>query len=75
MVRNILRNGGRAMPNVETDRGRVVSRLEGEGWVCEHGAKHDKFGHANHPHKITVPRHRVLAMKTARSIAKAAGWI
>lgn len=63
------------MPWVETNRANVVSRLEADGWFCEHCAKHDKFSHPNHQHKIMVPRHRVLSMLVARSIAKAAGWL
>lgn len=63
------------MPWVDTNRANIVSRLEAQGWVCEGGAKHDKFSHPSHLHKIMVPRHRVIAMPTARSIAKAAGWL
>lgn len=63
------------MPWVGTSRADVVARLGREGWTCEHGGKHDKFTHPERTYTIVVPRHRVLAMPTARSIAKAAGWL
>ncbi|HEY8064341.1 MAG TPA: type II toxin-antitoxin system HicA family toxin [Methylosinus sp.] len=60
----------------ETDRSRIVARLEREGWVSEGGAKHDKLGHAERPGvKIMVPRHKTLTPGVARNIAKAAGWV
>ena len=62
------------MPWVETNRTNVVNRLIAEGWIAEDGAKHDKFSHPGRRYKIMVPRHRVLAMGTARSVAKSAGW-
>ncbi len=63
------------MPWVETNRANVVSRLEGEGWVCEGGGKHDKFSHPTRSGKIAVPRHRILTTGVARDIAKKAGWL
>lgn len=60
---------------LETDRSKIVARLEREGWVSEGGAKHDKFAHPERPGvKIMVPRHKTLSPGVARSIAKAAGW-
>lgn len=63
------------MPWMETDRMKIVSRLQAEGWGCEGGAKHDKFSHPNRVHKIMVPRHITLTRGVARVIAKAAGWL
>ena len=64
------------MPAIETNTRKIVARLRTEGWVHVGGSKHDKF---EHPHKpgvlITVPRHQEINPGTARSIAKAAGWI
>jgi hypothetical protein len=63
------------MPNVETNRARIVSRLIREGWVSEGGAKHEKYAHAKRPGiKIMVPRHKSLTIGVARNIANAAGW-
>jgi predicted RNA binding protein YcfA (HicA-like mRNA interferase family) len=60
---------------LETDRSKIVARLEREGWVSEGGAKLDKFAHPERPGvKIMVPRHKTLSPGVARSIAKAAGW-
>ncbi len=63
------------MPWVETSRADVVSRLEGDGWVCEGGGRHDKFSHPTIPGKISVPRHRILTTGVARDIVKKARWI
>jgi predicted RNA binding protein YcfA (HicA-like mRNA interferase family) len=63
------------MPKVETSTRRIVSRLEGEGWVNIGGGNHDRFVHDKKPGEmIPVPRHRELSPGTARAIAKAAGW-
>jgi hypothetical protein len=49
--------------------------LAREGWTTEGGAKHEKFAHAaKRGLKIMVPRHNVVTLGVARSIAKAAGW-
>jgi predicted RNA binding protein YcfA (HicA-like mRNA interferase family) len=64
-----------AVAKVETNRARVVSRLQREAWeLARHGGEHDVF---KHPQKgvVSVPRHRVLSPGVARSIAKAAGWL
>lgn len=59
----------------ETNRTKIVSRLAGEGWVSEGGAKHEKFAHpGKRGVKIMVPRHKMLSPGVARNIAKAAGW-
>jgi predicted RNA binding protein YcfA (HicA-like mRNA interferase family) len=63
-----------AMPRPETNRTRVVARLEREGWICRHGAEHDVYKHPARTGRIIVPRHRVLSPGVARAIAKAAGW-
>jgi len=58
----------------ETNRAKIVSRLEAEGWVNVGGGSHDKFIKAGAAYPIIVPRHRTLSPGVARSIAKAAGW-
>ena len=64
------------MPKVETNTRNILDRLAAEGWVSEGGSKHTKLANPSKPGiKIMVPRHRTLEPGTARSIAKAAGWI
>lgn len=64
------------MPVIETNTRKIVARLEREGWINKGGTRHDLFVHADQPAKlIPVPRHRELTPLTARSIAKAAGWL
>jgi predicted RNA binding protein YcfA (HicA-like mRNA interferase family) len=64
------------MPSVETNTRKIISRLEREGWTNIGGGAHDRFVHAEKPDlMIAVPRHKTLTPGTARSIAKAAGWI
>lgn len=59
----------------ETDRRRIVQRLEAEGWVNRGGGEHDIYEHAvKSTAKIAVPRHRTLSLGVARQIAKLAGW-
>jgi predicted RNA binding protein YcfA (HicA-like mRNA interferase family) len=64
------------MPKPETNTRKIIARLLAEGWQSIGGGSHDRFVH---PGKIgtmiTVPRHRELTPGTARSIAKAAGWL
>ena len=63
------------MATLEANRNKVVARLLREGWeLARHGGSHDVF---RHPVKgaAIVPRHRVLSLGVARSIAKAAGWL
>jgi predicted RNA binding protein YcfA (HicA-like mRNA interferase family) len=65
---------GADMPAIETNRTRIVQRLEREGWtLARHGSEHDIY---RHPAKgvMVVPRHRTLSPGVARSIAKTAGW-
>lgn len=64
------------MPIPETDRGKVVARLQREGWIlARHGAEHDIYKSVPPLGAISVPRHRALSAGVARQIAKAAGWI
>ena len=59
----------------ETDRRRVVQRLETEGWENRGGGHCDVYEHAVKPTvKIAIPRHRTLSPGVARQIAKLAGW-
>jgi predicted RNA binding protein YcfA (HicA-like mRNA interferase family) len=60
---------------VETNRSRVVRRLEREGWMCRHGGDHDVYKHPSKPGRIVVARHRTLSLGVARVIAKVAGWL
>ena len=61
---------------METNTRKIVSRLERDGWVNKGGSRHDLFIHPVKPGMmIPVPRHRELTPLTARSIAKAAGWL
>lgn len=60
---------------VETDRSKIVRRLEREGWNARHGGKHDIYTSVAKPEtSITVPRHRTLSPGVARGIARDAGW-
>jgi predicted RNA binding protein YcfA (HicA-like mRNA interferase family) len=64
------------MPKVESNTRKIVARLEKEGWRNIGGGRHDRFVHEGRPGvMIAVPRHRDLQPGTARSIARAAGWI
>ena len=61
---------------VETNRKKVIQRLEQDAWVLTREAgKHDIYTHDEIRFVIPVPRHRTLTPGTARSIAKRAGWI
>lgn len=60
----------------ETDTGKVIARLEREGWCKVPGGRHDKFEHPSRPElTLMVPRHRELSPGVARDIAKKAGWL
>jgi len=59
---------------LETNRAKVVARLEAEGWTNERGGSHDKFTKPGSAYPVIMPRHRTLSLGVARSIAKAAGW-
>jgi predicted RNA binding protein YcfA (HicA-like mRNA interferase family) len=63
-----------AMPQPETNRNKVVARLERDGWIGRHGGGHDVYKHPARPGRIIVPRHRMLSLGVARAIAKVAGW-
>ena len=59
---------------LETNRGKVVARLEREGWIPRHGGDHDVYKYPSKPGRIVVARHRTLSIGVARVIAKTAGW-
>ncbi len=64
------------MAKVETNARKIVARLEKDGWRNIGDGSHDRFVNDKRPgFMITVPRHRQLTPGTARSIAKAAGWM
>ena len=64
------------MPKPETNTRKIISRLQAEGWTNVGGGSHDRFIDPERPGMmIPVPRHRELTPGTARSIAKAAGWL
>jgi predicted RNA binding protein YcfA (HicA-like mRNA interferase family) len=64
--------GGRVM---ETNRQKIIARLERDGWQNRGGRSHDVF---TNPQRlgvaIVVPRHRELSPGVARQIARTAGW-
>jgi predicted RNA binding protein YcfA (HicA-like mRNA interferase family) len=59
---------------MDTNRTRIIARLERDGWINKGGGEHDKFRHPTKPGVVIVPRHRELSIGVARSIYKAAGW-
>ncbi len=60
---------------METNRRRVQRRLERDGWHLErYGSDHDVYKHPHIKGIVTLPRHRVLSMGVARTIARKAGW-
>jgi predicted RNA binding protein YcfA (HicA-like mRNA interferase family) len=58
-----------------TNTRKIIARLLREGWRNIGGGQHDVFKHPDKPNRVVVPRHREQKPGTARSIAKAAGWI
>lgn len=63
------------MAAIETNTKKIVSRLQREGWIVEHGKEHDICRHPEKPGaRIVVPRHRELSIGVARDISKRAGW-
>jgi len=62
------------MPRLETNRAKLVVRLERDGWIGRHGGSHDVYKHPLRSGRIVVPRHRDVSPGVARAIAKAAGW-
>ena len=63
------------MANADTNTRTIVARLKREGWINTGGGRHDIFEHPDKPVIVVVPRHRQQKPGTARSIAKAAGWL
>jgi predicted RNA binding protein YcfA (HicA-like mRNA interferase family) len=64
------------MAKVENNARKIVARLEKDGWINIGGGSHFRFVNEKRPGvMVIVPRHRELTPGTARSIAKAAGWI
>ena len=64
------------MAVVETNTRKIKARLLAEGWSDAGGAKHDKFEHPHQPGRaVIVPRRKEQKLGTARSIARAAGWL
>ena len=68
------------MASIETNTRKIIARLKREGWIEAGGSKHAKFEHPEKPGgAVIVPRHSVKNTGqntgTARSIARAAGWI
>ena len=59
----------------ETNRKKVVARLEREGWECRTVGGHDVYKLASRRGRIIVPRHKELSPGVARNIAKNAGWL
>ena len=60
---------------MEINRRRVQRRLEREGWYLDRaGSSHDIYRHPNIKGIVTLPRHRVLSIGVASTIAKKAGW-
>jgi len=64
------------MPSLETNRTKVVRRLENDGWtLTRNGSGHDVYKHPSKAGIVILPRHRTLSLGVARSIAKVAGWV
>jgi predicted RNA binding protein YcfA (HicA-like mRNA interferase family) len=61
------------MLQLETNRNKVVARLERDGWVGRHGGDYDVY--PARPGRIVVPCHRTLSPGVARVVAKVAGWL
>jgi predicted RNA binding protein YcfA (HicA-like mRNA interferase family) len=59
---------------METNRKKIVMRLERDGWQNRGGGLHDVYTHSAKAGRIVVPRHRDLSPGVARGIAKDAGW-
>ncbi len=62
------------MSSPETNRAKIVRRLETEGWKNEGGTNYDKYTKPGMTIPILLPRHRTLSIGVAKNIAKAAGW-
>jgi len=60
---------------METDRDKIRSRLERDGWeLVRRGKAHDIYRHPGIEGIVTLPRHNRLTPGVARSIARKAGW-
>lgn len=57
----------------ETNTRKIIARLLREGWTNVGGGRHDKFVKLGHD-SIPVPRHSVVSLGVAISIARGAGW-
>lgn len=62
------------MPKFETDRKKIIKRLERDGWSNTGGSRHDIFRHPTKAGVVNVPRHKTISPGVARQIAKATGW-
>jgi mRNA interferase HicA len=68
------------MSRPETNRRKIVQRLEAEGWTrLDRDGPHDLYASPTPARPgetavIPVPRHRELSPGVARSIARRAGW-
>jgi mRNA interferase HicA len=60
---------------METNRAKIVRRLEREGWaLVRSGAEHDIYARSDEAAPIVIPRHRELSVGVARQIHKRANW-
>ncbi len=60
----------------ETDLRKIRDRLNAEGWIARDDGKHTVYKHPEKQGRPIVPKGRGdLPEGTARSIAKAAGWL
>lgn len=74
-LRLYRRTGPPSMTSIETNRAKILHRLEEEGWrLARNGVEHDIYDNPSKPGVLAVPRHRELSLGVARQIAKIAGW-
>ncbi|MDE0083103.1 MAG: type II toxin-antitoxin system HicA family toxin [Gammaproteobacteria bacterium] len=60
---------------METRTTKIKRRLEKGGWyLARHGSSHDIYRHQDIRGIITLPRHRTVSPRVARSIASKAQW-
>ena len=60
---------------MEVSRRKILQRLEREGWyLARHGGNHDIYKHPDRKGRITLPRHKTIAIPVAADISKVAGW-
>lgn len=62
---------------IERNSRKILRRLRKEGWVVVNiEGSHHKLSHPNWKHPVIVPHPKKdLPQGTARSIARAAGWL